>query len=78
MKFNKNEFPIDILGFKLEEAIEELTKAGLAFEVLEIFPKTKKDISGELRVIKQELDSGINILTVCKIEQFKDNGNEEC
>jgi hypothetical protein len=78
LKYNKNEFQIDILGFKLEDAIDELSKANLPYEVLEIFPKTKKEISGELRVIKQELVNGINILTVCKIEQFKDNGNEEC
>jgi beta-lactam-binding protein with PASTA domain len=78
LKYNKNEFPIDILGFKLEEAIEELSKAGLSFQILEIFPKTKKEISGELRVIKQEVNNGINVLTVCKIELFKDNENEEC
>lgn len=77
MKYNKNDFPIDILGFKLTDAIEELSKANLAYEVVEIFPKTKKEISDELRVIKQELKNEINILTVCKIEQFKDKENEE-
>lgn len=78
MKYNKKDFPIDILGFKLTDAIEKLSKDNLSYEVIEIFPKTKKEISGELRVIKQQLINESNILTVCKIEEFKDRENEEC
>lgn len=77
MKYNKKDFPIDILGFKLTDAIEELSKAKLSYEIIEIFPKTKKEISGELRVIKQQLINKSNILTVCRIEEFKDRENEE-
>lgn len=79
MKYNNSnlESNLDVLGYRLDDAVEVLKNAGLLFYIVEIFPKVKKEIIGELRVIKQQISDGKYQLTVCKIQEFKDNDDGE-
>jgi beta-lactam-binding protein with PASTA domain len=78
LKYNNDIIYIhDVLGYRLEDAIKELKNAGLLFDVVEIFPKVKREIVGELRVIKQQSSDAKYQLTVCKIPEFKDKEDGE-
>ncbi|MEI8215679.1 MAG: hypothetical protein WCF96_01140 [Eubacteriales bacterium] len=66
------DYKIDLLGYKLETAKEKLREKNISFEVIEIFPKSKKEVTGDLRVIQQKFGNNKYILTVCKVQEFED------
>ena len=66
------DYKIDLLGLKLETAKEKLREKNISFEVIEIFPKSKKEVIGGLRVIQQKFEDNKYTLTVCKVQEFED------
>lgn len=62
---------IDVLGLKLDMALKRLNEEGIPFEVVETFPRSRNQISGELRVIKQTVEQGIIKITICQVPGFE-------